>query len=71
MTPAGLAEIATYADGVGPWKRYIVGAAGIDANGNGAADDVNGDGAVERCRRTHAADVAHRRRARAGLFVHA
>jgi glycerophosphoryl diester phosphodiesterase len=23
VTPAGLVEIATYADGVGPWKRYI------------------------------------------------
>jgi len=23
-TPAGLAEIATYADGIGPWKRMIV-----------------------------------------------
>lgn len=25
MTPAGLAEIATYAHGIGPWKRSIVG----------------------------------------------
>jgi glycerophosphoryl diester phosphodiesterase len=24
VTPAGLKEIATYADGVGPWKRYLV-----------------------------------------------
>jgi glycerophosphoryl diester phosphodiesterase len=24
VTPAGLAEIKTYADGIGPWKRYIV-----------------------------------------------
>ena len=24
LTPAGLAEIKTYADGVGPWKAYIV-----------------------------------------------
>jgi glycerophosphoryl diester phosphodiesterase len=24
LTPAGLAEIATYADGIGPWKRSIV-----------------------------------------------
>ena len=24
LTPAGLAEVATYADGIGPWKRLIV-----------------------------------------------
>jgi glycerophosphoryl diester phosphodiesterase len=72
VTPAGLAEIATYADGVGPWKRYIVGAAGVDADGNGAADDVNGDGATDDADRTATAPTtliadAHA----AGLFVHA
>ncbi|MEH2377113.1 MAG: esterase-like activity of phytase family protein [Nostoc sp.] len=45
-TPQGLAEIATYADGIGPWKRMIVSVKGTDANGDGKADDVNGDGAV-------------------------
>ncbi|WP_414755669.1 esterase-like activity of phytase family protein [Anabaena sp. CCY 9910] len=45
-TPAGLAEIAEYADGIGPWKRMIVSVRGTDANGDGQADDVNGDGAV-------------------------
>ena len=45
--PAGLAEISTYADGVGPWKRYIVSVAGVDANHDGQADDVNGDGQVD------------------------
>src|SRR5262249_21909423 len=29
LTPAGLAEIATYADGIGPWKRSIV---SVDGN---------------------------------------
>jgi glycerophosphoryl diester phosphodiesterase len=24
VTPAGLAEVATYADGIGPWKPYII-----------------------------------------------
>ena len=43
-TPMGLADIVTYADGVGPWKRYIVGAAGVDDDGDDKADDVNGDG---------------------------
>ncbi|MBN3895051.1 MAG: esterase-like activity of phytase family protein [Nostoc sp. NOS(2021)] len=45
-TPEGLAEIATYADGIGPWKRMIVSVKGTDANGDGKADDVNGDGTV-------------------------
>ncbi|WP_445629590.1 esterase-like activity of phytase family protein [Nostoc sp. DSM 114167] len=45
-TPEGLAEVATYADGIGPWKRMIVSVKGTDANGDGKADDVNGDGAV-------------------------
>lgn len=47
VTPAGLAEIATYADGVSPWKRYIVSVAGVDADHDGQADDVNGDGVVD------------------------
>ncbi|WP_256875197.1 esterase-like activity of phytase family protein [Nostoc sp. C052] len=45
-TPQGLAEVATYADGIGPWKRMIVSVKGTDANGDGKADDVNGDGVV-------------------------
>ncbi|MFN6525822.1 esterase-like activity of phytase family protein [Nostoc sp. ChiSLP03a] len=45
-TPEGLAEVATYADGIGPWKRMIVSVKGTDANGDGKADDVNGDGTV-------------------------
>jgi glycerophosphoryl diester phosphodiesterase len=45
-TPAGLREIKSYADGIGPWKRMIVSVKGIDANKDGKADDVNGDGAV-------------------------
>ena len=72
VTPAGLAEIATYADGIGPWKRYIVGGVARDADHNGAADDVDGDGAVDDADRTAAPpttliDDAHE----AGLFVHA
>jgi glycerophosphoryl diester phosphodiesterase len=45
-TPEGLREIASYADGIGPWKRMIVSVKGTDADGDGKADDVNGDGAV-------------------------
>ena len=46
LTDAGLSEIKTYADGIGPWKRYIVSVKGVDANSDGQPDDVNGDGAV-------------------------
>ncbi|PSN79733.1 glycerophosphodiester phosphodiesterase [filamentous cyanobacterium CCP4] len=72
QTPAGLAEIATYADGIGPWKRMIVSVAGVDADGDGAADDVNGDGAVNDADKTTTAPStlipdAHA----AGLLVHA
>ena len=39
VTPAGLAEIRTYADGIGVWKPYIVSVKGhIDANGDGKVD---------------------------------
>ena len=46
-SPEGLAEVATYADGIGPWKRMIVSVKGVDANGDGQADDVNGDGTTD------------------------
>ncbi|MFZ5484548.1 MAG: glycerophosphodiester phosphodiesterase [Pseudomonadota bacterium] len=45
LTPAGLAEIKKYADGVGPWKPYIVPIKGVfDAHGQML--DQNGDGQV-------------------------
>lgn len=71
VTPAGLAEIKTYADGIGPWKPYIIPVKGqLDASGN--LKDINGDGranlndASSQAPTTLIAD-AHR----AGLFVHA
>ena len=71
LTPAGLAEVKTYADGIGPWKPYIVPVKGsFDASGN--MIDVNGDGktnlndATTQAPTTLIAD-AHR----AGLTVHA
>ncbi|MFW9260732.1 esterase-like activity of phytase family protein [Nostoc sp. CALU 546] len=51
-TPEGLAEIATYADGIGPWKRLIVSVKGTDANNDGLADDINNDGTVNEADRT-------------------
>ena len=71
VTPAGLAEIKTYADGIGPWKPYIVPIKGtLDAAGN--LRDLNGDGKANYNDAssqppTTLIDDAHR----AGLFVHA
>jgi glycerophosphoryl diester phosphodiesterase len=45
-TPDGLKEIATYADGIGPWKRMIVSVKTVDKNGDGKPDDLNGDGTI-------------------------
>ena len=71
VTPAGLAEIKTYADGIGPWKPYIVSIKGtLDAAGN--LRDLNGDGKANYNDAssqppTTLIDDAHK----AGLFVHA
>ena len=71
VTPAGLAEIKTYADGIGPWKRYIVSVKGT-VGADGKIADVNGDGSVNEADTTTVApstliDDAHK----AGLMVHA
>jgi glycerophosphoryl diester phosphodiesterase len=70
-TDAGLDEIATYADAIGPWKPYIQSTAIADANGDGTIGDENGDGAVDGADRkvlppTTLVDRAHAR----GLLVH-
>jgi glycerophosphoryl diester phosphodiesterase len=70
-TPKGLAEVAQYADGIGPWKRMIVSVRSFDFNGDGQADDLNGDGVVNDVDRTLTnpttlIDDAHA----AGLLVH-
>lgn len=71
VTPTGLAEIKTYADGIGPWKPYIVPMKGtLDAAGN--LKDVNADGKIDLRDATSQAPTtliadAHK----AGLFVHA
>ncbi|WP_436267409.1 glycerophosphodiester phosphodiesterase [Pseudoduganella sp. LjRoot289] len=70
VTPAGLAEIKTYADGIGPWKRYIVSVRGT-VGADGKVADVNGDGKVNEADTSTLAPTtlvtdAHN----AGLFVH-
>jgi len=70
VTPAGLAEIRTYADGIGVWKPYIVPVKGqVDAAGQ--LVDVNGDGKVDQRDAatqppTSLVADAHKQ----GLFVH-
>jgi glycerophosphoryl diester phosphodiesterase len=46
-TDEGLEEISKYADGIGPWKRYIVSTAAIRLNPDGTVADANGDGVVD------------------------
>ena len=71
LTPAGLAEIKTYADGIGPWKPYLISSKGTDANGDGKADDVNKDGVVDERDRTMLPATAVLKDAHAaGLVVH-
>jgi glycerophosphoryl diester phosphodiesterase len=70
-TDPGLREIRTYADGIGPWKRYIVSSALTDVNGDGTIGDENGDGAINETDRqplppTDLIQRAHR----AGLLIH-
>jgi glycerophosphoryl diester phosphodiesterase len=71
LSPSGLGEIATYADGIGPWKRSIVSVRGTDVDGDGAADDVNGDGEVNDANLTTVAPTSLVADAHAaGLLVH-
>ncbi len=72
VTPAGLREIKTYADGIGPWKPYLISSRQVDANNDGKADDLNGDGLIDERDRVllPPSDVLKNAHA-AGLFVHA
>lgn len=70
VTAEGLKEIRTYADGVGPWKPYIL--AGKQVLGeDGKPKDLNGDGKIDEQDRvlgqpSNVVKDAHA----AGLFVH-
>ncbi|KAG7386302.1 hypothetical protein PHYPSEUDO_000430 [Phytophthora pseudosyringae] len=70
-TPAGLAEVATYADVISPWKRYVLKAVAVQVDADGNAVDSNGDGQVSDADYTvveyrNVIDDAHA----AGLKVH-
>jgi glycerophosphoryl diester phosphodiesterase len=70
VTPAGLDEIRTYADGVGPWKPYLISAACINIV-TGKCADANGDGLVNDADRKLLAPSAVVANAHArGLLVH-
>lgn len=70
VTPAGLAEIAKYADGIAPWKRYIISIKGTIGT-DGRPVDFNKDGKINDADAAATAPTtlvsdAHN----AGLFVH-
>lgn len=70
-TEEGLDEVAGYADGIGPWKPYVISTAKVDIDGDGDAADENGDGLVNEADRrvlppTGLVERAHER----GLLVH-
>lgn len=69
LTPAGLRQIASYADGIGPWKPYLISAKCL--KGVAKCEDANGDGLVNEADRvllppTRVLADAHA----AGLAVH-
>ncbi len=71
LTPEGLAEIATYADGIGPWKPYLIPSRLLDDDRDGQPDDRNGDGQLDERDRVLMAPTAVVGNAHAaGLFVH-
>lgn len=69
LTPAGLAEVKSYANGIGPWKPYIRSSACTIVAG--ACSDINGDGKVNDADRhlLPPTDLVQRAHAQ-GLLVH-
>lgn len=71
-TSQGLDFVKTYANGIGPWKPFIISYKGTDANNDGIADDMNADGKINDSDKdaltpTNLISEAHKR----GLLVHA
>ncbi len=70
-TDAGLKEVKSYADGIGPYKRYIVSTVAADLNGDGVVGDENGDGLInEADRKLLPANDLIQRAHQQGLLVH-
>ena len=70
LTPQGLAEVRTYADGIGPWKPYLISSACVTIVNNACAD-INGDGKVNDADRKSLPPTAVVANAHAqGLLVH-
>jgi glycerophosphoryl diester phosphodiesterase len=70
VTPAGLAEVRTYADGIGPWKPYLISSVCVTVVA-GKCADVNGDGLVNEADRKLLPPSAVVANAHAqGLLVH-
>jgi glycerophosphoryl diester phosphodiesterase len=70
-TDAGLKEIKGYADGIGPWKRYMLSTVAVDLNGDGVIGDENGDGRInEADRQLLPANDLIARAHKQGLLVH-
>jgi len=71
ITPEGLAFIDDYADGIGPWKPYLLQTRIYDPDGDGVADDRNGDNIVDIRDREVVGDTGVIAAAHAaGLLVH-
>ncbi len=71
VTPEGLKEIKTYADGVGPWKPYLVPGKQVDADKDGKPDDLNKDGKIDEQDRVLMPDTGVIKAAHdAGLMIH-
>lgn len=70
VSAEGLKEVKTYADGVGPWKPYLMPAKQVLGD-DGKPRDLNGDGAIDERDRVllPPTDVVKNAHA-AGLFVH-
>ncbi|KQO25958.1 glycerophosphodiester phosphodiesterase [Acidovorax sp. Leaf76] len=71
LTADGLKEVKTYADGIGPWKPYLIPSKQVDANKDGKPDDLNGDGVIDERDRVMMAPTDVVKNAHAvGLMVH-
>ena len=70
LTPSGLKDIKTYADGISPWKPQLISARYVDRNKDGKLDDLNGDGIIdERDRVLMTPSSLLKDAKQAGLFV--